>query len=203
MTMSNAARRKQTTTPLASGDSAQCWTCAGTLRLRAHRARQVGAQFDQLLPEPPKVRYAKPGRLEKFATSERDLLAYASALRRQPQPDLPFVLRVALAGQVTHGLHPLEQWSERARVEEQLVTETADRLVVLLVRRHQHDVLRIGQPQFVENRLVDAVEGQVRRINREAQEIVELGELLQVDGQFLLGQGHKSLQRLAESAPDT
>ena len=60
--------------------------------------------------------------------------------------------------------------------EEQLVAQTADGLVVLLVQRDQHNVLRIGQPQLIEHRLVDPVEGQVRRISREAQEVIELGD---------------------------
>ena len=62
--------------------------------------------------------------------------------------------------------------------EEQLVAETADGLVVLLVQRDQHDVLRIGQPQLVEHRLVEAVHGQVRGIDRETQEIVEFCRLV-------------------------
>jgi hypothetical protein len=39
------------------------------------------------------------------------------------------------------------------------VTETADGLAVLFVQHDQHDVLQIGQPQFVEHGLVEAVDG--------------------------------------------
>ena len=88
-------------------------------------------------------------------------------------------------------------------VEEQLVAETADGLVVLLVQRDQHDVLRIGQPQLVEHRLVDPVEGQVRRIDREAQEVVELGNLLRSTVGFCLATAISPSKCGQNRPPDT
>ena len=38
--------------------------------------------------------------------------------------------------------------------EKQLVAETADGLVVLLIQRDQRDVLQIGQPQLVQHGLL-------------------------------------------------
>src|SRR5262245_15598011 len=105
------------------------------LRLRLCQTRQIGAQFHELLAQVPVVRHAKPRRFGELVAIREGLPAHASALWCQVHVHDALVLRGTLPGDVSHGLEPLQQRRERARVEEQLLTETANRLAVLLIER--------------------------------------------------------------------
>ena len=92
-------------------------------------------------------------------------------------PDLALILRVAPPCQVSHGFQLLEDGREGVGLEEQLLAEVADRLAVLLPQRHDRDVLRVGEAKLREDRLVGPAIGEIGRIDREAQEVRELGAL--------------------------
>ncbi len=68
---------------------------------------------------------------------------------------------------------PLEQRRQRAGVEEQLLAEPADRHAVFVPQRQHHQILRVGEAEPLQRLAVDAVEGKPRRMDREAEEIVE------------------------------
>ncbi|MGY4381003.1 hypothetical protein ACVWZ3_008642 [Bradyrhizobium sp. i1.3.6] len=59
------------------------------------------------------------------------------------------------------------------RIQEQLFADVLDRHVVALPQHKHHQILRVGQAEPVQQRLVDPVEGMRGRIDREADLIVE------------------------------
>ena len=88
----------------------------------------------------------------------------------QTHPHLTLIVGVTGASDVAQRLKPLQQRRERARFEEQFFAETSDRLIVLLPKDDHRQILRIGQAQRVQERLVDPVERVAGRIDCEAQE---------------------------------
>ena len=83
------------------------------------------------------------GQVEICAKAD-SLLAHAAAPWRQTNPNLSFILRIALPDNVSHGLHPLPQRGKRARIQEQFVAEAADGLMVVIIQSNQHEVLGIS-----------------------------------------------------------
>src|SRR3954469_11766104 len=100
-------------------------------------------------------------------------LPQRAPLLGQGDADRAFVLHPPVPGHETGRGEPLEQRGQRAAVEGQLGAELADGLVVVLPEQHHDQVLRIGQPQLVEHRTVAGGHGARRRVEREAQLVVE------------------------------
>jgi tRNA/tmRNA/rRNA uracil-C5-methylase (TrmA/RlmC/RlmD family) len=74
---------------------------------------------------------------------------------------------------VAERLQPFQQWRERARFQEQPFAEVSDRLIVLFPKQNHRQILRIGQAELVQQRLVDAIERVAGGIDREAQELAQ------------------------------
>src|SRR6202012_1320249 len=102
----------------------------------------------------------------------------------QGDQDLTLIFMIALPAQVTHSFELLENGRERVGLEKKLLAQAADRLVVLLPQRDDRDVLRIGQTQFLKNRLVGLAKREIGRINGEAQEVgkFQVGGIRRVSG---------------------
>jgi hypothetical protein len=88
------------------------------------------------------------------------------------------VLHVAFAAYISHGLQALEQRRHRAGLQEQFFTQSLDGLPVFFPQANDGDVLRVGQAELFQHRLVDAGIGEVGRIDGEAHEITQLRGVL-------------------------
>jgi len=95
------------------------------------------------------------------------------ALRRQRDQHLTLVLARARALDEMGGLEPLQKRRQRAGIEEQFFADVPQRHVVTLPQHQHHQILRIGQAEPVQQRLVDAVEGVRGGIDRKADLVVE------------------------------
>lgn len=126
----------------------------------------------KVVPEPGGVRQRRAG----------IRIYQALALRCQAYPNLPLVLRIAAAADETYLLEFLEDGRQRVGFEKQLFAEFPNRLIVPFGERDQCNVLRIGKSKLIENRLIGAAKGEVRRIDREAQEIRQLRLFLAYPG---------------------
>jgi hypothetical protein len=80
---------------------------------------------------------------------------------------------VAQALDQAAGFEPLEQGREGARIELQPVAELRDGDAIPFPQHQHHQVLRVGEPQRVQQRLVGLGHGQRCRIQREAQLVVQ------------------------------
>src|SRR5690606_9904582 len=67
----------------------------------------------------------------------------------------------------------LEQRSERARLQRKLVSDTADRLLVLAPQYVEHKVLWVCQTQLVEQRLVRALDRHAGGVDRVAKLVLQ------------------------------
>ncbi|MNV77876.1 hypothetical protein D3C71_1713340 [compost metagenome] len=76
---------------------------------------------------------------------------------------------------MAHRLQLLEDGRQRVRLQEELFAEAADGLAVRLRQRHQGDVLGIGEPELVQHGTVELAEGEIGRVDREAQEVRQRG----------------------------
>ncbi len=104
----------------------------------------------------------------------RQLCAQLATGVGQADSYLAFVFRVALTQQVTHRFELFQDRGEGVGFQEQFFPEAADGLVVLLPQRNEGDVLRIGQAESFEHRLVGLAESEVGGIDRKTQEIGKL-----------------------------
>ena len=82
---------------------------------------------------------------------------------------------------------------EGVGLQAQALAQLAHRAVVALPQHHHRQVLRIGEAQAVQQRLVEPVEGVVRGIDGEAQEVVE-PELGRHDSDDLVAGRHRAVQ---------
>src|SRR5262249_15745787 len=86
--------------------------------LSARRRGQILSQFDhrlqQLAVGPPR----EPGGLNQSVEKAKTPLARTSAPLCQANSHLSFILQVTFPGQEARALHPLQQRSQRARVQE-------------------------------------------------------------------------------------
>ena len=70
-------------------------------------------------------------------------------------------------------LQPLQQRRQRAGIQQQPLADVLDRDVVALPQRQHDQILRVGQTELVEQRLVDAVERVRGGIHCKADLIIE------------------------------
>ena len=96
-----------------------------------------------------------------------------SAVGRQADQHPALVGRIAQAGQQPGGLHALEQRGQGAGVQAQPFAEFGHGQAITLPQHQQGQVLRVGQAQLIEQRLVQLGHGQRCRIQREAQLVVQ------------------------------
>ena len=73
---------------------------------------------------------------------------------------------------------PLEQRRQRAAIEPETRAELADRTTVALPQREQHEVLRVRHAERLEQWSVRARQRPLRRVQREAQLVVEREEVV-------------------------
>ena len=92
---------------------------------------------------------------------------------RQPQQHTAFVGRVAQALHQALCLQALEQWRQRARIQHEAAAQLRDGDAVAFPQHQQHQVLRVGQAQRCQQRLVDLGHGQRGGVQREAQLLVQ------------------------------
>ena len=124
--------------------------------------------------------------VEAHAQPVDDLRRDASARSRSARPGIgqrdvegALVARAPLAGEVPLRLEPLQQGRQGGGLELQRVAEVAHRARAAPPEREHHQVLRVGQPERLEDRAVDADHAARRDREREADLVLE-GE--QVDG---------------------
>jgi hypothetical protein len=81
---------------------------------------------------------------------------------------LAFIRRITLPVKITRPLKLLQGRREGIGFEKQLLARTADGLIVFLPQRYDRDVLRVGETEFIEDRLVGPAAGEIGRIDRKA-----------------------------------
>ena len=86
----------------------------------------------------------------------------------------PFVRGGARARHQAGGLQPLQQRRERAGVEVEPLAEFAHRRAVLLPEHQHREVLRVGQAERLEQRLVQPRHRERGRMQREAELVVQV-----------------------------
>jgi hypothetical protein len=86
---------------------------------------------------------------------------------------LAFIGGVPATLKVTERFEALEQRGECAGFQKEFFSEAAERLIVPLPQQDHDKVLRVGHPKFIEQGLVDAVEGVPGGIDRKAQEGIQ------------------------------
>ncbi|MNT57808.1 hypothetical protein D3C72_1952100 [compost metagenome] len=111
--------------------------------------------------------------LADICENAESLCLQVTAFRREADDHLPFVAGVALATDIACRLQPLQKGGQRSRIEPDLLADTLDRHFVLLPERQQHEILRVGKAETIEQRLVRAVEGMRGRIDGETELFAE------------------------------
>lgn len=101
------------------------------------------------------------------------LLLQRAARRGEGDAHAPLVRAVAGALQPARSFEALEQRGERAGIEEQALADAGDGQIVLLPQHQEHQVLGVGEAQGIQQRLVNLGHGKRRRIQREAELVVE------------------------------
>src|SRR5262249_4118984 len=112
------------------------------------------------------------GREQRVSQTAR-LGAQRMAISRQHHEYLPLVFRIACPVHQPRLLQALQQWRERAGLESQLFGDDADTLPILAPEHVEHEILRIGEPKFIQQRLVGTLDRHVRGVDRIAKLIVE------------------------------
>ena len=82
-----------------------------TLLLGERRIEQILSQICYFIVKLPVARRIEPTRSNKAVEIRHTFLTRSPAPARQADPDLPFILRVALTCQITRAFHSLEQRS--------------------------------------------------------------------------------------------
>ncbi len=100
-------------------------------------------------------------------------LAQQPPLRRQRDLDLPLVLRAADAGDEADAFQPLEHRRQRAGIEMQPLSDVGHFETVAGPKNEKNEILRVGQPQLVEQRAIGLLDRVRRGVEREAQLVVE------------------------------
>src|SRR5690606_37565243 len=95
------------------------------------------------------------------------------ALICQSDHDLSFILRVSCPVYQPGRFKPLEQRRRRARFKGQLFGDSADGLTIIAPEHVEDEILGIGQPQFIENRLVKPLDGDTGRVDGIAELVIE------------------------------
>lgn len=96
----------------------------------------------------------------------------------EPDQYAAFVLHVAKTAHEVGGFEALEQGRERARIEVQALAEFGNRDAVVFPQHEHGQVLRVGEAHVLEQRFVELGHGQRGRIQREAELVVELQDLI-------------------------
>ncbi len=134
-------------------------------------ARAAGEPFAQLRELRGQRLQFGNGALAALQHAMRDRFGPAAqgpAGGREGDAHAPLVLRIATAGDEPGGFHALEQRGQRARVQAQPFAQLGHRDAVLLPEGEHGDVLRIGEPDGIEQWLVELGHRQRRRIQGEA-----------------------------------
>lgn len=101
------------------------------------------------------------------------LLTQGLRLRRETEDHLPTIDRTTRTRDEARRLEALQQRRERIRIQPQTIYDVTEGHPVLLPQDEQDQILRIGQPQTVKMRLVEACDQPDDRIEAEAQLILQ------------------------------
>jgi hypothetical protein len=101
----------------------------------------------------------------------------------QLHADLALVPRVAHAPDPPLAFQSLQQRREHVAFQRQSFAQCPNGLIVPFPERSRDEILRMGQAERFEQRLVDPIEAVPHRIDSKAQEVVQL----QVGGRGLFG----------------
>ena len=88
------------------------------------------------------------------------------------QAGKPFIRTVALTRHPTCRLHPLQQRRQRVAVQHQGRAQLADCLILRVMQGGDHQILRIGQTQRLQQGGIGGLHGMGSRIQREAKHIL-------------------------------
>ena len=115
--------------------------------------------------------------ISQLAGEERrdilSLLTQGLRLRGKTEDHLPTIDRATRTRDEARRLEALQQRRERIRIQPQTIYDVTEGHPVLLPQDEQDQILRIGQPQTVKMRLVEACDQPDDRVEAEAKLILQ------------------------------
>ena len=147
----------------------------------------MGCDHGDLTGEALKLSEWEPGRVaDQFGHAHRQQ-AKAVAVSRERYLNAALVFTPAAPLDQPGFLHAAQQGRERSRIELEPVTQLAHRDRIILPQHHEHEVLRVGDPEGASNSRYRAVIAR-EALEREANLVVELRHV--VCDQSVCAQSH-------------